>query len=177
MSYKVLSVFSMSNYPEGMFCYMAITSIGSIVVPLNSWWQGDELEYGITNSESKLFIGDEERLGRLGDRCSDVAKISVRSNNPDHQAFDFYKVIEGASDKLENPVEILPAWLQLIAKFLPLVHLFEEMRNILIEDIVNYYAVLKACIISLIYLVAGIIIFFWSYNGAKVRGTLINMGE
>ena len=75
---------------------------------LNSWWQGDELEYGITNSESKLFIGDEERLDRLGDRCSDVAKISVRSNNPDHQAFDFYKVIEGASDKLENPVEILP---------------------------------------------------------------------
>ena len=75
---------------------------------LNSWWQGDELEYGITNSESKLFIGDEERLDRLGDRCSDVAKISVRSNNPDHQEFDFYKVIEGASDKLENPVEILP---------------------------------------------------------------------
>ena len=55
-------------------------SIGGIVVPLNSWWQGDELEYGITNSESKLFIGDEERLDRLGDRCSDVAKISVRSN-------------------------------------------------------------------------------------------------
>ena len=100
--------FSMRNYPEWMFCYMAITSIGAIVVPLNSWWQGDELEYGITNSESKLFIGDEERLDRLGDRCSDVAKISVRSNNPDHQAFDFYKVIEGASDKLENPVEILP---------------------------------------------------------------------
>jgi len=100
--------FSMRNYPEWMFCYMAITSIGAIVVPLNSWWQGDELEYGITNSESKLFIGDEERLDRLGDRCSDVAKISVRSNNPDHQEFDFYKVIEGASDKLENPVEILP---------------------------------------------------------------------
>ena len=47
--------FSMRNYPEWMFCYMAITSIGAIVVPLNSWWQGDELEYGITNSESKLF--------------------------------------------------------------------------------------------------------------------------
>ena len=42
--------FSMRNYPEWMFCYMAITSIGAIVVPLNSWWQGDELEYGITNS-------------------------------------------------------------------------------------------------------------------------------
>ena len=75
------------------------------------------------------------------------------------------------------PIEILPTWLQLVAKFLPLVHLFEEMRSILIEDIVNYYAVLKACIISLIYFIVGIIIFFWSYNGAKIRGTLINMGE
>jgi len=36
------------------------------------------------------------------------------------------------------PVEILPEWLQLIANLLPLVHLFEEMRSILIDDIINY---------------------------------------
>ena len=75
------------------------------------------------------------------------------------------------------PIDILPEWLQIIAKFLPLVHLFEEMRNILINDLINYYAVLKACIISFIYFIAGIIIFYFSYRGAKERGTLINMGE
>jgi len=75
------------------------------------------------------------------------------------------------------PIEILPNWLQIIAKLLPLVHIFEEMRNILIHDIVNYYQVLKAVIISLIYFVFGIIIFYLSYEGAKNRGTLINMGE
>ena len=75
------------------------------------------------------------------------------------------------------PIEILPEWLQLIAKLLPLVHLFEEMRSILIENLVNYYTVLKACIISLVYFIIGIIVFYWSYNGAKLRGTLINMGE
>ncbi len=75
------------------------------------------------------------------------------------------------------PIEILPYWLQLIAKLLPLVHLFEEMRSILIDNLINYYAVLKACIISLIYFVIGIIVFYRSYNGAKIRGTLINMGE
>ena len=75
------------------------------------------------------------------------------------------------------PIEILPEWLQLIAKLLPLVHLFEEMRSILIDNIVNYYAILKACIISLVYFILGIIVFYWSYNGAKLRGTLINMGE
>ena len=75
------------------------------------------------------------------------------------------------------PVEILPGWLQLVANFLPLVHLFEEMRNILINDLINYYAILKACIISFFYFISGIIIFYYSYNGAKNRGTLINMGE
>ena len=75
------------------------------------------------------------------------------------------------------PIEILPEWLQFIAKLLPLVYLFEEMRNILINDLINYYEVLKACIISFTYFIGGIVIFYYSYGGAKDRGTLINMGE
>ena len=75
------------------------------------------------------------------------------------------------------PIEILPEWLQYIAKLLPLVHLFEGMRNILIYDLVSYYAILKGCVISLLYFIAGIFIFYYSYSGAKDRGTLINMGE
>jgi len=75
------------------------------------------------------------------------------------------------------PIEILPDWLQIIAKLLPLVHIFEEMRNVLIHDIINYYQILKAIIISFIYFVFGIVVFYLSYEGAKNRGTLINMGE
>ena len=75
------------------------------------------------------------------------------------------------------PIDILPEWLQLIAKTLPLVYLFEEMRNILIDNIINYYAVIKACIISSLYFIIGVVVFYCSYNGAKLRGTLINMGE
>ncbi len=75
------------------------------------------------------------------------------------------------------PVEILPQWLQIVAKFLPLVHIFEEMRNILIYDLLNYSQILKATLISFLYFIFGIIIFFVSYSGAKNRGTLINMGE
>tara|TARA_B100000575_G_scaffold131373_1_gene104642 strand:+ start:614 stop:1405 length:792 start_codon:yes stop_codon:yes gene_type:complete len=75
------------------------------------------------------------------------------------------------------PIEILPEWLQIIAKLLPLVHIFEEMRNVLIHDIINFSQILKAIIISLIYFVFGIITFYLSYEGAKNRGTLINMGE
>ena len=75
------------------------------------------------------------------------------------------------------PIEILPDLLQIIAKLLPLVHIFEEMRNVLIHDIVDYYQIFKAIIISFIYFVFGIIVFYLSYEGAKNRGTLINMGE
>ncbi len=75
------------------------------------------------------------------------------------------------------PIEILPQWLQIIAKLLPLVHIFEEMRDILIYNIIDYIQIVKAIFISVIYLVIGILSFYLSYNGAKNRGTLINMGE
>ena len=75
------------------------------------------------------------------------------------------------------PIEILPDWLQIIANLLPLVHIFEEMRNILIDNIINYYDVLKAFLISLVYFALGVFVFYYSYEGAKKRGTLINMGE
>ena len=100
--------FSMRNYPEWMFAYMAVTSIGAVAVPLNSWWQGDELEYGLNNSESKLFIADQERLERLGDKCPDIKRISVRSENPDHSDIDFYKVIQNQNKTLDNEVAVSP---------------------------------------------------------------------
>ena len=75
------------------------------------------------------------------------------------------------------PIDILPNILQIIAKGLPLVHVFEEMRSILMNNSVNYYNILKSISISVIYFIFGIIIFYISYFGARKRGTLINMGE
>ena len=75
------------------------------------------------------------------------------------------------------PIEILPVWLQFFAKLLPLVHIFEEMRSILVYDIINFSQIIKAIFISFIYFTIGVIIFYLSYYGAKKRGTLINMGE
>ena len=75
------------------------------------------------------------------------------------------------------PIEILPDWLQFISKLLPLVHVFEEMRNILMNGTVNYYEIFKATSISSLYFLLGVSIFYLSYNGARDRGTLINIGE
>ena len=70
--------FSMRNYPEWINSYIAVTSIGAVAVPLNSWWQGEELDYGLTHSESSVFIGDEERLQRLQGFVEDIPRIAVR---------------------------------------------------------------------------------------------------
>jgi len=75
------------------------------------------------------------------------------------------------------PIEILPNVLQIIAKGLPLVHIFEEMRNILVNQTVNLIDIFKGIFISIIYLFLGIVVFYASYYGAKKRGTLINIGE
>ena len=75
------------------------------------------------------------------------------------------------------PIEILPTFLQIIAKILPLVHIFEEMRNILINQNVNNFAIVKGLFISLIYFFVGVAIFYAAYFGAKIKGTLINIGE
>jgi long-chain acyl-CoA synthetase len=57
--------FAMRNLPEWTLIFFATTAIGAIAVPLNAWWTGAELEYGINDSGSKLLILDGERHERL----------------------------------------------------------------------------------------------------------------
>ncbi len=75
------------------------------------------------------------------------------------------------------PIEILPGFLQGLAKLLPLVHIFEELRNILINNTVNFNTIVISITISIIYFIFGVAIFYLAYFGAKKRGTLVNIGE
>ena len=93
--------FSMRNYPEWIYSYMAVTSIGCVAVPLNSWWQGEELDYGITHSEAKVFIGDDERLQRLEGLVENTPRISVRC-----QTNTFTNTV--AFEELVEPKETFP---------------------------------------------------------------------
>ncbi|MEA1942400.1 MAG: AMP-binding protein [Pseudomonadota bacterium] len=56
---------SMRNLPEWPVAFFAITSLGAIAVPLNAWWTGAELAYGLTNSGAKGLICDAERWDRI----------------------------------------------------------------------------------------------------------------
>lgn len=53
------------NYPEWIAAFVGIVSVGAVAVPLNAWWQTDELEFAIADSGSTLVFCDEERLGRV----------------------------------------------------------------------------------------------------------------
>ncbi len=75
------------------------------------------------------------------------------------------------------PIEILPNFFQLIAKGLPLVYIFDETRNILINGYVNYENLTTAYLLNLIYLALAIALFYISFLRARIKGTLINMGE
>ena len=75
------------------------------------------------------------------------------------------------------PIEILPEFFQVIAKGLPLVYIFDETRNILINGLVDYENIKQAYLLNLVYLIFGIGLFYLSFLRARVKGTLINMGE
>lgn len=56
---------AMRNYPEWSIAFWAVVALGGVIVPLNAWGTGPELEYGISDSGSKVVIVDGERLERL----------------------------------------------------------------------------------------------------------------
>ena len=55
----------MRNLPEWPVVFFAGVSIGAIVVPLNAWWTGAELEYGLKDSGARVLFIDGERHDRL----------------------------------------------------------------------------------------------------------------
>ena len=75
------------------------------------------------------------------------------------------------------PIEILPEFFQNLAKALPLVYIFEETRNILVNNVVDYKNILHAFYLNIIYLLIGISLFYFSFSEARKKGSLINMGE
>ncbi len=70
----------MRNLPEWPVAFYAAASLGAIVTPLNAWWTGPELEYGLTDSGTKVAIVDAERLERLAEHlhnCPDLKRVFV----------------------------------------------------------------------------------------------------
>ena len=67
---------AMRNLPEWPVAFFAATVIGAICVPLNAWWTGAELAYGISDSGAKLLICDAERLARIAPHRGELPDLA-----------------------------------------------------------------------------------------------------
>jgi len=63
------------NLPEWSAVFWGAVLAGAIVTPLNAWWTGAELEYGITDSGSKVVICDGERFVRIEPQLANCPKV------------------------------------------------------------------------------------------------------
>ena len=67
---------AMRNYPEWIAAFAAITSVGAIAVPMNAWWQTDEIVFAVGDSDPKVIIADADRLDRM--REAEPGSITAR---------------------------------------------------------------------------------------------------
>jgi long-chain acyl-CoA synthetase len=58
-------VIAMRNFPDWVFAFIGLITIGAVVVPLNAWWKPEEMAYGLSHSGARLVIADEERARRI----------------------------------------------------------------------------------------------------------------
>ena len=67
---------AMRNYPEWIAAFAAITSVGAVAVPMNAWWQTDEMVFALADSGARVVFADADRLTRL--RAAAPGAVSVK---------------------------------------------------------------------------------------------------
>ncbi|MEM9938012.1 MAG: class I adenylate-forming enzyme family protein [Pseudomonadota bacterium] len=76
----------MRNYPQWPVPFFAALSIGAIATPMNSWWTGEELEYGLSDSGAKIAVVDPqiyERVREHIDHLEDLEHIIIARDQDD----------------------------------------------------------------------------------------------
>jgi len=93
------------NYPEWVTALMGITSMGAIAVGINSWWQGEELEYGLEDSGAKIVFADQERADRLRGRTKKlgVQVVVIRPEGDQHDGTITYDEFLSGTENTTMP--------------------------------------------------------------------------
>lgn len=111
----------MRNLPEWPVAFYAAAALGAIVTPLNAWWTGPELEYGLTDSGTKVVIADAERLERINEHlanCPDLVRVYV--------ARDDEEIANPLIARLEDVIGAPDSWKDLPDRPLPSVEIGPE---------------------------------------------------
>jgi acyl-CoA synthetase (AMP-forming)/AMP-acid ligase II len=101
--------FATRNLPEWPVIFFAITTLGAIAVPLNAWWTGAELEYGINDSGAKVLLVDAERYERIRPHLAELTNVAhlivARSPAPIAGATALESIIGGAKSWMDLPAD------------------------------------------------------------------------
>ncbi len=91
---------AMRNLPEWAMAFWAISAAGAVVVPLNAWWTGPELQYGLEDSQTAVVFVDSERLQRIRGHLSELpglkAVVVTNEDRKEHSAIP------------DSPVPVIP---------------------------------------------------------------------
>jgi long-chain acyl-CoA synthetase len=100
---------AMRNYPEWSVAFWAAVCAGATVVPLNAWWTGDELAYGLGDSETKVLIADIDRWERVAPLMDGlpVERAVVAKADAPRGTASLESIIERRADALPD-VDISP---------------------------------------------------------------------
>jgi long-chain acyl-CoA synthetase len=104
----------MRNLPEWAAAFYGAGVIGAIVTPLNAWWTGSEIEYGLVDSGAKVAFLDSERLERIAEHlvnCPALEHIFV-SRYADELPHPIVSRLEDVTGRVQ-------AWPDLPARPLP----------------------------------------------------------
>ena len=66
---------AMRNLPEWVEAFWAAISVGAVVVPINAWWTGPELAYGLLDSGTSVVFVDEEREARIRPHLAELPNL------------------------------------------------------------------------------------------------------
>lgn len=67
----------MRNYPEWAVGFFACQAIGAVAVTLNAWWTGQELLYGLQDSQTMVALLDGERYSRLQPLLHELPGLTI----------------------------------------------------------------------------------------------------
>ncbi|MHB1534755.1 MAG: class I adenylate-forming enzyme family protein [Acidimicrobiales bacterium] len=68
---------AMRNFPEWSVAFWAAAAAGAVVVPLNAWWTGEELHYGLADSAAAVVFCDHERAARIRPHRADLPELQA----------------------------------------------------------------------------------------------------
>ena len=98
------------NYPEWAIAYWSTVAIGGVAVPLNAWWTGPELAYGLADSGAVVLFADDERAERIEPHLADTAirhSVMIRTERVLPASEPFEQAVAGDDPRLP-PVTIDP---------------------------------------------------------------------